>query len=132
MRSFLDAGVNRERGRAGRRGHQNPKLAPWTKFKAGQIWAPREGRDSEIYPCLAWVVKVAESGVKGRQIRRPFHQDHYFLRIHNPGEKAAERKSSYAPTSNRSPIFAQGCEARCRRPTPGRPYRGSFPAAAII
>jgi hypothetical protein len=30
MRSFLDTETNRERG-----GHQNPKLALWTKFKVG-------------------------------------------------------------------------------------------------
>jgi 2-succinyl-5-enolpyruvyl-6-hydroxy-3-cyclohexene-1-carboxylate synthase len=34
---FLETETNRERG-----GHQNPKLAPWTKFGH-----PREGRDSE-------------------------------------------------------------------------------------
>jgi hypothetical protein len=75
MRSFLDIKINREAGREGRRGHQNPKLAPWTKFKVGQIWAPREGRDPEIDQG----VKRAESGGKLRTIRRPFHPDVQFL-----------------------------------------------------
>ena len=53
MRSFLDTEVNRERERGG---HQNPELAPWTKFKVGpNLGRPREGRDSEIGPCLAGV-----------------------------------------------------------------------------
>jgi hypothetical protein len=32
MRSFLDTEVNRERGREGEGGHQNAKLALWTKL----------------------------------------------------------------------------------------------------
>jgi len=36
MRSSLDTETNREREREREReGHQNPKLAPWTKFKVG-------------------------------------------------------------------------------------------------
>jgi hypothetical protein len=35
LKSFPDTEVNRERGMEGRGGHQNPKLAPWTKFKVG-------------------------------------------------------------------------------------------------
>jgi hypothetical protein len=51
MRPFLNTETNRER-----EGHQNPKLAPWTKFKVGPKFGhPREDRDSEIGPCLAWV-----------------------------------------------------------------------------
>jgi hypothetical protein len=62
-----------------------------------QSWpnlAPREGKDSELDPCLAWVRKGAESGDKERQIRRPFHPDVQFLRIRSPDEKGAEIQSS--------------------------------------
>ena len=38
--------------------------------------------------------KGVESGVKGRQIRCPFHSDYVLLRIHNLGEKGAETRSS--------------------------------------
>ena len=52
--------------------------------------------------------KGAESGGKERQIRRPFHPDYYFLRIHNPGEMAAETRSSQAPTADHSPLLFGG------------------------
>jgi hypothetical protein len=56
--------------------------------------------------------KGVESGVKGRQIRRPFHSDCDLLRMHNPGKKAAETRSSQAPTSDRSPLLFGGtCRA---------------------
>jgi hypothetical protein len=54
MRSFLDTETNRERGRRG--GHQNPKLGSLDKVQSWpKFGRPREGRDSEIGPCLAWV-----------------------------------------------------------------------------
>jgi hypothetical protein len=34
MRSFLDTGANRERGRGGKEGHQNLKLAPWDEVQS--------------------------------------------------------------------------------------------------
>lgn len=70
MRSFLDTRVNRERGRGGGRS---------SEFQTGSL--------DKVQSWLSSVgVKIAESSVKGHQIRRPFHQDHYLLR------KAAETR----------------------------------------
>ena len=54
--------------------------------------------------------KGVESGVKGRQIRRPFHSDCDLPRMHNPSEKAAETRSSQAPTADCSPLLNLGVD----------------------
>jgi hypothetical protein len=61
-----------------REGIRIPKWPPrpWTKF--GPARPPgilNEG------PCLAWVRREQKSGVEGRQIRQPLHQDVQLLRI---------------------------------------------------
>ena len=60
--------IKGERERRG--GHESPKRAPCTKFKVGHIWAPRDGRHSELDPLLARARKGAERGDKDRQIVR--------------------------------------------------------------
>jgi hypothetical protein len=42
VRSFLETEANRETRRG--EGIRIPKLAPWTRFKVGQIWAPSRGQ----------------------------------------------------------------------------------------
>ena len=56
--------------------------------------------DSELDPCPAWGAEGAESGGKGREIRRLSHPDYYFLRIYNPSGKGAETRPNQALTAD--------------------------------
>jgi len=61
------------------------------KFKVGQSWpnlAPRDGQRFEMRTLFSAGAKRAESSVKRRHIRRPFHSDVHLLRSYNPGEKS--------------------------------------------
>jgi hypothetical protein len=79
MNSFLDSETLREREREG-----DPKRAPRSKFKVRQKLGPnlalRDGQGFRIRLLFSAGAKGAESGVKGRQIRRPFHSDYDLLR----------------------------------------------------
>jgi hypothetical protein len=79
MNSFLDSETLREWGREGERGRRGIQNgAPGTKFKVrqklGLNLALRDGQGFGIRPLFSASAKGTESGVKGRQIRRPFTQ----------------------------------------------------------
>ena len=75
MNSFLDSETLREReGRE--REIQNELL----RSGSGPNLALRDGRGFRIRPLFGAGAKGVESGVKGRQIRRPFHSDCDLLR----------------------------------------------------
>jgi len=70
--------------------HTRLVYLPLDSVRCGPASSLCGGRDSELDPCLVWVrsAKGAESGGKGRQIRRPFHPDitfHIELGLKNSG-----------------------------------------------
>ena len=78
MDSFLDSETPRERERGGerRRGAEGQRIQnglPRKRFKVRQKL--RDGQGFRIRPLFRAGAKGAESGVKGRQIRRPFYSD---------------------------------------------------------
>jgi hypothetical protein len=81
MNSFLDSETLRERGREER---GRPKMGSPAQ-SSGPNLALRDGQGFRIKPLFSAGAKGVESGVKGRQIRRPFHSDCDLLRSLNPG-----------------------------------------------
>jgi hypothetical protein len=55
LKSFLDTEVNRERGDGEGEVIRIPNWLPGQSSKLAEFETPREGRDSEIDHCLAWV-----------------------------------------------------------------------------
>jgi hypothetical protein len=74
MNSFLDSETLRERER-GRPKTGSPVQGSKFAKKLGPNLALRDGQGFRIRPLFSVGAKGAESGVKGRQIRRPFHSD---------------------------------------------------------
>jgi hypothetical protein len=72
MNSFLDSETHRE-------GERRPKTGSPVQ-SSGPNLALRDEQGFRIRPLFSAGAKGVESGVKGRQIRRPFHSDCDLLR----------------------------------------------------